>query len=147
MRALLSALLVTLAIAACSSGDQAGSVGKDEDPVKVAKIEGSDLKSVTLTARAAERLGIVTQPVREVPAANGLPAARAIPLAAVIYDTKGDAWAYAVKQPLTYVRKTVKVARVQSDLAIFQSGPEVGTEVVIVGVAELWGVESGVGGG
>ena len=137
---------MVLAIAACSPSNQtAGNVKSDEDPAKVATVQGTNLKSVTLSARAAERLGIVTQPVREVPAANGLPAARSIPLAAVTYDTHGDAWAYAVTQPLTFVRRAVKVARVQGDIAILESGPEVGTAVVVVGVAELFGVEIGLG--
>jgi hypothetical protein len=147
VKSLVGAVFMMFAIAACTSSNQtSGAVKADEEPAKVAKIEGTNLKSVTLSARAAERLGIVTQPVREVPAANGVPAARSIPLAAVIYDTHGDAWAYAVSQPLTFVRRAVKVARVQGDIAILESGPEVGTAVVVVGVAELFGAETGLGG-
>jgi hypothetical protein len=147
MKSLAGAVLMMFAIAACTSSNQtSGAVKEDEAPAKVAKIEGTNLKSVTLSARAAERLGIVTQPVREVPAANGLSAARSIPLAAVLYDTHGDAWAYAVTQPLTFVRRAVRVARVEGGIAILESGPEVGTAVVVVGVAELFGAETGLGG-
>lgn len=147
MKSLVGAAFLVFAMAACTSSNQtSGAVKADEEPAKMAKVDGTNLKSVTLSARAAERLGIVTQPVREVPAANGLPAARSIPLSAVIYDTHGGAWAYAVTGPLTFVRRAVKVARVQGDVAILESGLEVGTAVVVVGVAELFGAETGLGG-
>jgi hypothetical protein len=35
---------------------------------------------------------------------------------------------------------------VRGDIAILESGPEVGTAVVVVGVAELFGAETGLGG-
>ena len=139
-------LLAVLAIVACSSADKAGvAVKADEEPAVVAPIAGSELKSVTLSARAAERLGIASQLVSEVPASGGHPAARAIPLAAIVYDTRGDAWVFAVTPPRTYLRRALKVARVQGDLAVLESGPDAGTAVVTVGAAELFGAEVGVG--
>ena len=55
--------------------------------------------------------------------------------------------AYAAIGPRTYVRTAVTVERVEADRAVLSDGPPVATEVVTVGVAELHGVESGVGGG
>jgi hypothetical protein len=145
---LVAAPLAALAIAACSPMNQGETAQKpEEDAANVVKVEGSDLKAITLTAHAAQRLGIVTQPVRELQAPEGSPPSRALALAGIVYDAQGDAWVYAVTRPLTYVRQPLKVSRVQGDLAVFESGPAVGTPVVTVGAAELFGTEFGVGGG
>jgi hypothetical protein len=64
----------------------------------------------------------------------------------LIYDKNGDIWVYTAKQPRTYVRQRVRIARIEGDLAILDSGPPAGTPVVTVGAAELLGSELGVGG-
>jgi hypothetical protein len=114
-------------------------------------IKGTDLNRVVLTPEAAKRLGIKTEPVQEVPApasGSGEPAARsiAIPTGAVVYDKSGGTWAYTVIEPLTYVRQHIVSARIDGNLAILQSGPPPGTQVVTVGAAELLGAEYGVEG-
>jgi hypothetical protein len=45
------------------------------------------------------------------------------------------------------VRSAIDVASIEGDRALLTSGPPVGTTVVTVGVAELYGAETGVGGG
>lgn len=71
---------------------------------------------------------------------------KVIPYAAVIYDLNGETWSYTRTEPLSFVRHSITVDYIDGDLAILSEGPEVGTEVVTVGVAELWGTEIGVGG-
>ena len=68
-----------------------------------------------------------------------------VPYTAVIYDLKGDTWVYTSPSPLTYVRHHVKVDYIDDDTAILTEAPPVGTNVVSVGVAELFGAEFGIG--
>jgi hypothetical protein len=150
-RALLATGLIaaTVVLAACSQ-DQSSSAAKndDDDPAHVVMLAGSDLKTVTLTAHAVDRLGIVaTEQVREVSTAGSPTPVKAVPAAAVIYDKNGDSWVYTVTQPRTYVRASISVDRIEGNLVILDSGPAVGTVVVTVGAAELLGCELGVGGG
>jgi hypothetical protein len=70
-----------------------------------------------------------------------------IPYASVIYDLHGETWTYTNPEPLVYIRQPITVDYIEGDLAILLEGPPVDTEVVTVGVAELFGAESGVGGG
>lgn len=120
-----------------------------DDPAKVEavvveKIEGSDLERLTLSPKAAERLGVETAPVGASSVGAGL---TAVPYAAIIYDKEGATWTYTNPSGLAYVRHEVIVDHIAGDLAILTSGPDVGTFVVTIGAAELWGVETGVGGG
>ena len=50
-----------------------------------------------------------------------------------------------VPEPLTFVRHRVVIDKIDRGLAVLQDGPAVGTKVVTVGAAELYGAESGVG--
>ena len=68
-----------------------------------------------------------------------------VPYTAVIYDLKGDTWVYTSPSPLTFVRHHVKVDYIDDDTAILTEAPPVGTNVVSVGVAELFGAEFGIG--
>ena len=145
-----SALIgISLALTGCA---QPGAAVETRDrPAQVVPIKGTDLNRVVLTPEAAKRLGIKTEPVQEVPApasGSGEPAARsiAIPTGAVVYDKNGGTWAYTVIEPLTYVRQRIVSARIDGNLAILQSGPPAGTQVVTVGAAELLGAEYGVEG-
>jgi hypothetical protein len=141
-------IVATVALAACSQEhSQANGKSDDDDPATLVRIEGTDIKGVVLTARATERLGIITEQVREV-SDTGAPAlVKAVPSSALIYDKNGNAWVYTTKQPRIYVRASVMVDRIEGDLLILESGPAPGTAVVTVGAAELLGVELGVGGG
>jgi hypothetical protein len=68
-----------------------------------------------------------------------------IPYAAVVYDLQGATWVYVSPEPLVFHRAPVTIDFIQGDLAILSDGPAVGTEVAIVGVAELYGADTGVG--
>jgi hypothetical protein len=57
----------------------------------------------------------------------------------------GQAWVYTMPQPLTYVRHRVTVDYVEGDRAVLSDGPPPGTAIVTDGVAELYGIELGVG--
>jgi hypothetical protein len=64
-----------------------------------------------------------------------------------VYDKNGATWAYTNPESLVFVRAAITIDRITEDVAILSSGPPVGMAVVTVGTAELWGVETGVGGG
>ena len=106
----------------------------------VEKIVGSELKRVTLTAKAAERLDIKTGKT-----ATDASGAMTAPYAALVYDGNGKTWVYTNPEPLVFVRASVVVASIKGQSAILKEGPPAGTNVVVVGVAELYGAESGIG--
>lgn len=70
-----------------------------------------------------------------------------VPYAAVLYDLNGDAWVYTRVEPLVYVRALIVVDYIEDDLAVLSEGPPADTEVVTDGASELYGAESGIGGG
>jgi hypothetical protein len=114
-----------------------------EEIAKVEPISGSTLKRLTLSQKAAQRLGIQMVAVRDA-AVKGAQR-KVIPYAAVLYDTKGDSWAYTNPEPLRFVRQQVKVDYIDGDQAILTDGPAAGTALVTTGAAHLLGLEIGVG--
>ncbi len=66
---------------------------------------------------------------------------KVVPYGAVYYDGKGAAWVYVNPKPLVFERERVSVERVVGDLAVLAEGPPVGTPVVTVGAALLYGTE------
>jgi hypothetical protein len=70
---------------------------------------------------------------------------KVIPYSAVIYDLTGETWVYTVPEPLTYVRQPISVDYIEGDTVVLEDGPDVGTLVATVGVAELYGIDTGVG--
>ena len=115
---------------------------EEEHESKAAKVEpikGTDLSRVILTEEAAKRLALQTAQVR----AEQMDGAQrmVIPYAAVLYDAQGDTWVYTNPEPLTFVRHRIAVDSIQGDLAILSNGPPLGTSVVTVGAAELYGAE------
>lgn len=109
------------------------------EPAKVELVEGSDLAVVTLTARAAERLGLETVPARA--SGSGV----VIPYSAVLYDVDGTTWAYVQEGDLSFVRHPLEIETIEGDDALLVSGPPPGTLVVSVGATELLGTETGLG--
>jgi hypothetical protein len=65
----------------------------------------------------------------------------AVPYGAVYYDAKGSAWVYVNPEPMTYERQRITVDRIVGDTALLSAGPPVGTPVVTVGTALLYGTE------
>jgi hypothetical protein len=70
---------------------------------------------------------------------------KVIPYSAVIYDLTGDTWVYTSPEPLTFVRQPISVDYIEGDMAVLVDGPDAGTLVATVGVAELYGADTGVG--
>jgi len=141
-------MLAALALSACSESTTDVTQGES------ARIERSDAGGparVILTARAADRLGIETAPVRTAGASQSAVAEPAggrllaVPYSAVLYDEIGDTWVYTMPEPLVFVREALSVAQMQGDSAVFSEGPPVGTLVVTVGAAELLGAELEIG--
>jgi hypothetical protein len=102
---------------------------------------GFGISRITLLPRAASRLDIKTAEIREDPSGR-----KVTPYASIIYDLDGDAWVYTVSAPLTFVRQEVVVELIKGDDAYLKEGPPAGTQVVTVGVPELYGTEVGVNG-
>lgn len=144
-RGMAAALLIAgLALGACARTEASGG-GEDESysqsAAKVEAIEGSDLSRVSLSERAAARIGLKTTRVR---AAGG--GRTAVPYDAVLYDEQGQTWVYTATGPMTFVRQRIAVERITGDQAVLSRGPRAGSTVVTVGSEELLGAELGVGG-
>lgn len=139
LRLLAPATVVAGALLTGCAGAVSDAYVIENDPGHVAEVEGSDVPRVTLTDEAARRLGIRTALVEG--ARRGL----VIPSAAVIVDAEGVWWVYASEPGFHYLRQEVEVLREGNGRTVLSRGPEPGTAVVTVGVAELYGVESGVG--
>jgi hypothetical protein len=130
-RLFIALLIMASLLAAC--GPKSTSVEKIE-PFQLEVIEGSDFQRVILTEKAAQRLDIQTASV------NG----NVIPYAAVLYGLNGETWTYTNPEPLVFVRQSIVIDRIEGDSAFLSEGPDTGTAVVIIGVAELYGAEVGV---
>ena len=130
----LAFLIAGLVLAGCGGSSESGTAY--EEPVV---IEASgDLNRLTLTAQAAERLDIQLGSVEQ----SG--STRSIPYAAVLYEPDGTTWAYTNPDELVYIRASISIERIVDDVAFLSDGPDAGTNVVTVGVAELWGSELGL---
>ena len=114
-------------------------------PALIKPVAGSQIPQLQLTGRAVQRLGIVTQPVRQTRAA-GRPAHEVIPYSAVVYDTDGSTWTYVNTAARTYERKPITVTEIDGAVAQLSAGPPAGTAVVTVGAAELLGTEYNISG-
>jgi hypothetical protein len=103
-------------------------------PSKLEVIEGSELQRVILTDKAAERIGLETV------VASGTE----VPYAAIIYDIEGNTWIYTMPEPLTFVREQIVIDRIEGDTVILSETLSSEFNVVTVGVAEIYGTETGV---
>ncbi|HEX2993324.1 MAG TPA: hypothetical protein VHP14_00780 [Anaerolineales bacterium] len=126
-------VLAGFLLSACGGG-QIPVTGEKVAPSKLEPIEGSELSRVILTEKAAERIGVKTTPAKE----------RIVPYSAVIYDTKGNTWIYTNPAPLTYVRESVAISRIEGDQAFLSKALKSKDPIVTVGVIEIYGAETGV---
>ena len=124
-------IAASLLLSACGSGAEAP---EKISPSKLEPIEGSDLQRVILTEKAAERIGVETV------VASGT----SVPYAAVIYDIEGNTWIYTNPEPLTFVRAPIVIDHIEGDTAVLAEGLGAELNVVTVGVAEIYGTETGV---
>jgi len=132
-RALAALFAASLGLSGCGNSSDAAPEGAVEG------VTGNP-HEVTVSAKAAERLGIQTTEVK------GTPAGRtSVPYAALLYDAHGDTWVYATSGEHVFVRTQVRVDRIDGDVVLLLDGPPFGTSVVTVGLAELFGAETGVG--
>jgi hypothetical protein len=112
-------------------------------PATVEDIPGSDLKKVTLTERAAERIDLQMDAVRgEWVDDEQL---KVVPYSSLIYDPHGGTWIYTLTSTRTFVRAPIDVDSIHGNDVFFKDGPAVGTKIASVGVAEIYGEEFGVG--
>jgi hypothetical protein len=77
----------------------------------------------------------------ELPLAGSEEKRKVVPYGSVYYDSKGAAWLYVNPKPLVFERQRISVERVVGDLAVLSEGPPVGTSIVSVGAALLYGTE------
>ncbi len=132
-------LLLTIQAAMSASDDKASETIKKSRPAQIVAIDGSKIKQLTLTEKAASRLDIQTRAMVE---GTGK---LTTPYASVVYDSDGGTWVYVMTKPLTYMRQKIVIETIKGDFAYLKSGPPTGTSVVTVGVAELYGTEKGLG--
>jgi hypothetical protein len=135
-------ILAVLPLVACGGSEEEAK----EEPFHLEEIEGSDFNLVTLTEKAAERLDIQSEEVREEEVDGSVK--MVVPYAAVLYGLNGETWAY-VRNPepdsLKFVRTPITIEYIDGGLAILSDGPDLGTHVVTVGAPELFGADTGVG--
>lgn len=139
-------IIVALPFATTTSVTGAGkSIGKPSGvvPSVVEEIPGSEIKRVTLTERAIQRIALQTSSVNEEQLGGSF--RKVVPYASLIYDPHGGTWVYTSPQPLTFVRASVDVDFIKGDWVVLHEGPPVGTTVATFGVAELYGAEFEVG--
>ena len=97
-------------------------------PARVEATNDAKIMKVTLTPKAAERLGVVIDEVRADPSGR-----RIVPYASVLYDLTGKTWVYISADPLTF------------DNVYLTDGPPAGTKVLAAGVPQVFGSEVKVG--
>ena len=129
---------VALLVAGCG-GEGGSGEASETGPAIVTELQGTDLSRIELTAQAAERLDIHTAGVER----DG--ARKIVPYSAVLYSPTGETWVYVSPKPLTFVRQRIVVDRIDGQRAVLRTGPAAGAKVATVGVAELFGAESGLG--
>jgi hypothetical protein len=140
------ALLIVAAIPLSACTKVTEGEASAPQPFKIVKIQGTDANRLELTKKAADRIGIQTAPIGETTGADGVTAEKVVDYAALIYDAEGHAFVYTNPDPLVFVRQSITVDSIDGDRVLFSDGPPAGTVVVTVGVPELFGIDSGVGG-
>jgi hypothetical protein len=135
----LGLLIACLPVAACTEVEQASTGGYE--PAKLEPVGGGEIKRVTFTQEGARRTGLQTTSV----ARRGR--FLVVPYAALVYDSQGESFVYTSPKSLTYLRVEVEVGRVERTGVLLTDGPPVGTKVVTVGAAEVYGAELDIAGG
>jgi len=144
---MMAAACLAVSATACSSPAATSAL---THPASVETVPQSQVPAVRLTSEAIKRLGVSTAPVRlgAVPGSNGGKAKVRIhiPYAAVLYDRDGSSWTYTATATTVFLRKPITVDYITGDTAVLSRGPTAGTPVVVVGSAELLGVEYDISG-
>ena len=135
---LAAAMSVAILATPCVSALAAETIGAA--PARVEATNDAKIKKITLTPKAAERLGILIDEVRADPSGRLI-----VPYASVLYDLSGKAWVYISAEPLTFVRGPVEIDTIKGDNVYLSDGPPVGTKVLAAGVPQVFGTEVKVG--
>ena len=135
----MAGVAVSLALAGCNEIEPAPT--SSYHPAELSSPDPQGVRVVTFTEDAALRVGLETRRV----IARGPDVV--VPYAALIYDKQGKPWVYTVIEPLTYLRVNVVVKEeAGEDEMVLSGGPPAGTEVVTVGVTQVYGAELGMDG-
>ena len=126
--------------APCASALAAETAIKKIMPARVEATNDAKIMKVTLTPKAAERLGIVIDEVRVDPSGRLI-----VPYASVLYDLTGKTWVYISADPLIFVRGVVVIDTIKGDNVYLSEGPPAGTKVLAAGVPQVFGTEVKVG--
>jgi hypothetical protein len=138
-------IIVSLIFVACKKSK---SIYEKIEPAHTEHIDNSDLSKLTLTQRAVERLGIITDTITEEPLiedSGEQSTQKVTPYASVIYDSNGHTWVYTNPEKYVYIRPEIKINTIKGQKVYLFEGPSVGTTVVIQGAAELFGTEYDIG--
>jgi hypothetical protein len=127
-------VLITVAVLGLAACGPSSVTTEKIEPSRLEDIDGSELKRVILTEKAAERIGVQTVAV------DG----SFVPYSAVIYDTEGNTWVYTNPAPLTFVRAPILIDRIEGDQAFLSEQLDTAAPVVTIGVIEIYGAETGV---
>jgi hypothetical protein len=145
-----TALVIAVGLAGCGQVASPSAADAALEAVQLSAPDSSGIKTVTLSAQAAQRLGIATAAVRQVPPQGSQTAANrsqlVIPYAALVYDDQGQTWAYVASEALTFVRRAVSVDHIDGTKAYLSAGPQIGSAVVTTGSEELLGAEYEISG-
>ena len=136
---MLAACTACLAVP-CASALAVETAVKKIMPARVEATSDAKIMKVTLTPKAAERLGIVIDEVRADPSGRLI-----VPYASVLYDLTGKTWVYISADPLTFARGAVVIDTIKGDNVYLTEGPPAGTKVLAAGVPEVFGTEVKVG--
>jgi hypothetical protein len=132
---IIAVMVAALPLAGCGKGTAKTA---PETPAILEKQE-SGIGRITLKGRAAERLGIEFAEVTK--SGQRLEA----PYNALLYDASGGEWVFISPQPNVFMRTEIKVDLIEGDTVYFSKGPAAGTKLVTSGIAQLYGIEFGVG--
>jgi hypothetical protein len=140
LRVVCAGLVLIAGVVSLSACSEASSgydyeLASHHEPAKLEPIKGTDVQRVIFDAEAAERVGLKTSPIRQ----DGRK--EIMRYAALIYDAEGGTYAYTAPNPLTYVRQQISIDHFDGDSVVLSDGPPTGTEVVTVGVDEVYGTE------
>ena len=132
-------ILLVLQFWACQKKDHGHHL---EHPSKVEDIPGSEFSRVTFTEKAMERTGVETAAVTQ---ETSSPTKTVVPYGALLYGPEGQTWVYTSPEPRVFIRVEVDVDYIRGNKVYLNEGPPVGTIVVSVGAAEIYGAEFEVG--
>ena len=119
------------ALAGCTEVESESETGYEPSKLRKTHVE--------FTPEGAKRTGLRTEAVERTSRRVS------VPYAALLYDPEGKTWTFVKINDHTFQRQPVTVDHITGDTAFLTEGPKAGSEVVVIGAAELYGVEEGVG--